>query len=62
MRGTGDGGDDGGDRLILNLLTFQAELQKEVSKLQLISMFMQNIPSVIFALFAGPWSDLAGNF
>ena len=38
----------------------QVEGQKYVSKLKIYSTVLQTIPSIIFALFAGSWSDIHG--
>ena len=38
----------------------QAQVQKYVSKLKIYSSVLQTVPSIIFALFAGSWSDIHG--
>ncbi len=38
----------------------QNEVQKYVSKLKIYSRILEAVPSVLFTLFAGPWSDRHG--
>ena len=38
----------------------QAEVQKYVSQLKIYSSVLQAVPSIIFTLFAGSWSDIHG--
>ena len=54
----------GFDKVICDNITHNKEeqviVQKYVSELQAYSGVLQAIPSVVFALFAGPWSDIHG--
>lgn len=38
----------------------QDEVQKTVSRMNFVMMFVSSVPSIIFVLFVGPWSDRAG--